>query len=157
MQLSKVLLITMTAIFLPGCQSDSRSTTENAGYFTDPASAVEEISVMLRNKDWAKLATYYDLSGSQIDRATLISGEFFYTDERPESAHPAGFWRYKHPFPPAFKYLSSSDVAQVGVKQVTVYVEIDQGGGMIQRGEQTFFMSWTGKGFQVLPRKTQVR
>lgn len=141
-------------MLLAGC-NDQYSSSYEPMYFASPESAVEEISVMLRNKDWVKLAMYYDLSDSKIDRATLISGQFFYTDERPESAHPAGFWHYKHPFPPAFKYLSASDVTQVGVKQVTVQVEIDQGGGMIQRGKQTFFMSRTGKGFQILPCQRQ--
>ena len=156
MILPKTAIIVVICLLLVGC-GNQHSSSDDPMYFANPESAVEEISVMLRNKDWGKLAMYYDLGDSQIDRATLISGEFFYTDERPESAHPAGFWHYKHPFPPAFKYLSSNDVAQVGVKQVTVHVEIDQGGGMIQRGEQIFFMSWTGKGFQILPRQTQVR
>ena len=155
MQFSKILLVTMAVILLAGCNSNNSSTDNEVRYFTDPASAVEEIRVMLRGKDWPKLAMYYDLSDSEIDRATLISGEFFYTNEMPESPHPAGFWHYKHPFPPEFKFLSSDDVAQVGIKQVTVHVEIDQGSGMIQRGEQTFFMSWSGKGYQILPRQTQ--
>ena len=156
MILPKTATIIVICLLLVGCNNQHSSSYEPM-YFASPESAVEEISVMLRNKDWAKLAMYYDLSDSQIDRATLISGEFFYTDKRPQSAHPAGFWHYKHPFPPSYKYLSSNDVAQVGIKQVTVHVEIDQGGGMIQRGEQTFFMSWTGKGFQILPRQTQVQ
>lgn len=154
MILPKTKIILVLCLLLIGC-SNQPGPGDKPMYFTNPESAVEEISVMLTNKDWPKLAMYYDLSDSEIDRETLISGEFFYTDERPESAHPAGFWHYKHPFPPAFKYLSSNDVAQVGVKQVTVHIEIDQGGGMIQRGEQTFFMTSTGKGYQVLPRKTQ--
>lgn len=154
MILSKTAAIIVICLSLIGCSNQPVSSNEST-YFASPESAVKEIRIMLRNKDWPKLAMYYDLSDSKIGRATLISGEFFYTDERPESAHPADFWHYKHPFSPAFKYLSSSDVAQVGVKQVTVHVEIDQGGGMIQRGMQTFFMSWSGEGYQILPRQRQ--
>lgn len=157
MHLSKILLIAITAILLTGCASNPWGSANNAEYFTDPALAVEKITVMLREKDWPQLAKYYDLSDSPIDRSTLISGEFFYTDQRPKSAHPGGFWRYKHPFSPAFKFHSIRELEESGVIEVTVEVEIDQGGGMIQRGMQTFLMRKTSKGYKVMPHKSPVR
>ncbi len=157
MKLSKILLVSLTALVLTGCASNSRSPAKDAEYFTDPASAVEKISVMLKEKDWPRLANYYYLSNSPIDRPTLVSGEFFYTDQRPESAHPGGFWHYKHPFSPAFKYHSIREFEEPGVIEVTVQVEIDQGGGMIQRGMQTFLMRKTSKGYQVMPHKAPVQ
>lgn len=150
MILSKTATITALCLLFLGC--NKQSDVNDPMFFTSPESAVEQITVMLKNKDWSQLAQYYDLTGSTIERSTLITGQFFYTDETPESAHPAGFWHYKHPFPPGFKYLSSRNLAEEHIVEVTVHVEIDQGGGMIQRGEKTFFMSRTDKGFQIQPR-----
>ena len=69
-------------------------------YFKNPEQAVDAISTMLSSEAWEKLSRYYDLSDTDIDRASLISGEFFVRKERPELAHPAGFWRIKEPFDP---------------------------------------------------------
>ena len=60
-------------------------------YFKNPEQAVDAISTMLSSEAWEKLSRYYDLSDTDIDRASLISGEFFVRKERPELAHPAGF------------------------------------------------------------------
>lgn len=154
MILPKTAIIIVICLLLVGC--NNHSSAVNPMYFANPDSAVKQITVMLENKDWSELSRYYDLTGSPIDRATLISGEFFYTDERPDVAHPAGFWHYKHPFPPAFKYCSSRNLEEPGVIEVTVEVEIEQGGGMIQRGMQTFLMRKTDKGYQVMPHKAPV-
>lgn len=135
-----------------GCTSNSAMSSRQK-YFKSPELAVEQITVMLKEKNWAELADYYDLSDSPVKRSTLVSGEFYYTDERPASTHPAGFWHYKHPFAPGFKFLSTRNLEEPGVIEVTVQVEIDQGGGMIQRGMQAFLMRKTGKGYQVMPHK----
>ena len=156
MKLWKAVAINTVCLTSVGCNNQS-SLVDKPKYFSSPASAVKQITVMLENKDWAELSMYYDLDGSLIDRAILISGEFFYTDEKPKVGHPAGFWHYKHPFPPAFKYASSRNLEESGVIEVTVVVEIDQGGGMIQRGIQTFLMRKTDKGYQVMPPKTYLK
>jgi hypothetical protein len=145
-------IIGFAGLLLFGCSIDS-SLDYNPMYFTGPASAVEQIAIMLKTKDWTELANHYDLTDSLINRSELVSGEFFYTDVEPPNAHPAGFWRYKHPFPPAFKYYSSRDLEEPNIIEVTVQVEIDQGGGMVQRGLQTFLMRKTIKGYQILPDK----
>lgn len=152
MALVKTMIISVACLAVLGCRPSSQA-DGGARYFSGVEAAVEEISVMLREKDWPRLAAYYDLAGTPIDRATLLSGEFFYTDEEPPAAHPAGFWHYKHPFPLGFKYASLRDLEEPGVIEVTVEVEIDQGGGMIQRGRQAFLMRKTDKGYQVLPHK----
>ncbi len=156
MMLWKVVTISTICLVLVGCNNQS-SVASKPMYFPSPISAVKQITVMLENKDWLELSRYYDLNNSSVDRATLISGEFFYTDEKPEAAHPAGFWHYKHPFSPAFKYASSHNLEEPGVIEVAVVVEIDQGGGMIQRGMQAFLMRKTNRGYQVMPSKTHVR
>ena len=101
MRLLKAVTFCIVCLVLAGCNSRS-TVSDSQKYFQSPESAVEQTAVMLKEKNWARLADYYDLSDSPVDRSTLISGEFFYTDEEPASAHPAGFWHYKHPFPPAF-------------------------------------------------------
>lgn len=132
--------------------NDTGEEATDMAYFNSPRQAVEAIKEMQREGDWASLARFYDLSGSSIDRATLISGEFFIRTERPEAAHPGGFWRYKHPFPPSFDYAATTSAAEVGVVIVRVSISIDQGAGApTQEGWQEFSMRESEQGFQILP------
>jgi len=130
--------------------------SDQAKYFASPSKAVKQITVMMEEKNWSELANYYDLTGSQTDRAELVSGEFFYTEERPDIAHPAGFWKYKHPFAPGFEFNSIRELEDVDVFEITVGIEIDQGGGMIQEGYQTFLMQKSDKGYQVIAPRNMV-
>ncbi len=134
------------------CQAPA---SNGAKYFTNPSAAVEQITVMLEEKNWVELAKHYDLVDSPIDRVDLVSGEFYYTEEKPEVAHPAGFFKYKHPFAPGFEFKSIKELEETDIIEVTVGIEIDQGGGMIQRGLQTFLMRKSDKGYQVMPPKHQ--
>lgn len=120
-------------------------------FFKDPKQAVDLIITMLVSEDWKKLSRYYDLSGTNVDKESLISGDFFIRKKRPEVAHPAGFWRYREPFAPAFSYLSHHTLSD-GIVKVTVHVEIDQGGGMIQRGQDSFQLRKSANGYQLLPK-----
>ena len=146
------MAICLIGVLVAGC-GQSATSSDAGKYFASPKAAVKQITVMLEEKNWPELAKYYDLLDSPVDRAELVNGEFFYTEERPEVAHPAGFWKYKHPFAPAFEFKSTRDLEKPGVIEVTVEVEIDQGGGMTQRGMQTFLMRKSDKGYQVLPHK----
>ena len=119
-------------------------------YFVNPEDAVNIISKLLLAENWRELRRYYDLSSSNISGQELESGHFFINTEQPEIAHPGGFWRYKHPFSPAFEYFYSEQVSEDKVK-VWVKIEIDQGGGMIQQGNQCFTMRKSVKGYQILP------
>jgi hypothetical protein len=144
-------LLFFCAAALAGCEDDMAASDDPA-YFESPRQAVAEITVMLEAKDWPALARYYDLAGSGIDRAQLVSGAFFYRTERPEVGHPAGFWRYKHPFHPAFHYAWSEPAGGSGIVKVTLEVEIDQGeGSPVQRGLAEFRMRESEQGYQVLP------
>ena len=119
-------------------------------YFTSPEQAVIVITELLRREDWSALSRYYDLSDSKVDRQELESGRFFIRAEKPEGAHPAGFWRYKHPFAPGFKFDRVKATADPSVIVVAVSVEIDQGGGVKQRGLSEFKMRNSQKGYQIL-------
>jgi hypothetical protein len=119
-------------------------------YFSSPVDAVLQITDLLRNEDWFTLASYYDLSDSQVEPEELISGKFFKRIEPPPSYHPGGFWQYKKPFAPGFTYsyhVKDSETI------IIVYVEIsiDQGSDLIQQGMQSFRMKKCRKGYKVLP------
>ena len=129
---------------------------EGAHYFASPEEAVAEIRVLLEAKRWPELARYYDLSGTDIDRATLDSGAFFFTTERPQVAHPAGFWQYKHPFAPPFEFLRTVETDAPDVSTVVLEVEIEQGGGLVQRGQSAFNLSRKPEGWQIRPEEVEV-
>jgi hypothetical protein len=141
--------------------------SDDPAYFESPRQAVEEITAMLVARDWPALARYYDLEGSGIDRAQLVSGEFFWRTKRPEMSHPA-FWRYKHPFSPGFHYAWSGswdEIANImappgadkpegdpSVVKVVLEVEIEQGSASPdQRGISEFRMRKSERGYQILP------
>lgn len=135
---------------------DSLETATGAAFFESPEQAVKAISRMLTQEDWTSLARYYDLDGSGIDREDLVSGEFFIRTERPEVAHPGGFWRYKHPFAPSFEFVFTSSAREAGVVIVRVGISIDQGSGSpMQRGWQEFSMRESEAGFQILPNNAE--
>ena len=123
---------------------------EDPRYFRSSKEAVEVISVLLDKKDWVTLSRYYDLSNSEVDRKNLETGRFFVRAERPEVAHPGGFWRYKAPFSPGFKYDHEEPEGK-DIVRVHLRIEIDQGDGMVQEGFDSFRMRKTPKGYQILP------
>jgi hypothetical protein len=98
------------------------------------------------------LAGYYDLSNSEIKLSELESGDFFIRKERPEVAHPAGFWRYKHPFAPGFKFKSAQPTDNDAIYIVEVSISIDQGpDSPEQTGLSYFYMIQSDKGWKILP------
>ncbi len=127
-------------------------TVVGSAFFESPKSAVDQIREMLRAKDWPRLTRYYDLTGTDIDPTDLNSGAFFWREDRPEIAHPGGFWRYKHPFPPSFRYQMAEPETDAGIVTVHLMIEIDQGAGSpTQAGFQTFRLRRSDNGYQVLP------
>ena len=133
-----------------GSQDSSEQTRR---FFSSPEEGVERISDFLRVEDFKTLASYYDLTGSGIGRAYLESGEFFIRQQRPELAHPAELWRYKHPFAPGFEYCGKSSGADEGVFVVRVCISIDQGADSpTQEGYSSFLMIQSDRGWQVLPQ-----
>ena len=111
---------------------------------------------MLRESDFKTLARYYDLTGSDIPISDLESGEFFVRKERPEVAHPAAFWRYKHPFAPGFAYAGMQPGDRDDVYTIRVSISIDQGyGAPEQIGYSQFYMIRSVHGWQVLPDRVE--
>jgi len=121
-------------------------------YFSSPAESVQIISDLLKKENFKILARYYDLSNSEIKLSELESGDFFIRKERPEIAHPAGFWRYKHPFSPGFKFRSVQVTAEDAIYIVEVSITINQGpDSPDQIGLAYFYMIKSDKGWKILP------
>jgi hypothetical protein len=152
--MSQLKVICLVLLFAAPCGCASRSASELAGqrYFDSPQDAVATTAQLLLEESWETLATYYDLSGTDIDRADLHSGRFFIRTERPEGAHPAGFWRYREPFAPAFGYVHEEMTDEPDVVKVVVMVEIEQGDGRVQRGLDQFLLRRSSHGYQLLPK-----
>ena len=144
------LLLFVTDIFATDNNFKRSMKTDEAKYFQNPAEAVKVISDLLLKKSWEELASYYDLSGSIIGPDELISGQFFIANQPPEVSHPGGFWRYKHPFAPGFSYDNHQNEDKNTVN-VNLSIEIYEGFGMVQRGFDSFKMTQSPKGFQILP------
>lgn len=130
----------------------TRSISHETAFFATAEAAVATIREMIVAEDWAALAPYYDLDGSEVNLETLLSGEFFIETEQPEIAHPAGFWRYKHPFPPSFDYDFATLADDDGIVTVRVSIRIDQGAGEpVQEGWQEFRLRESEDGLKILP------
>jgi len=104
--------------------------------FASPEAAVAELSKLLAARDWAALAACYDGAPPAV----------FY-DEAAEG-HAAGFDRWRHPFPPGWRYLSHEVAGDVA--NIRVGIDIDQGDGMIQRGLREFRMRKSPEGWRVV-------
>ena len=126
-------------------------------YFSSPAAAIPIITDLLEKENFKILARYYDLEGSDIRLSELKSGEFFIRRERPEVAHPGGYWRYKHPFAPGFKYKGVQATARESIYMIEVSISIDQGpDSPEQLGMSHFYMIQSEKGWKILPEKVEM-
>lgn len=118
-------------------------------YFESPQQAVEQITEMLLNENWGKLSGYYELSDSNIQTEEFLSGRFFIRTDPPEVAHPAGFWKYRHPFAPGFTFDYTT--SKENIITVHLSIEIDQGNGRVQRGMDTFELKhYPGNGYKII-------
>lgn len=155
-RVSTVIFALLAALFVSGgCLMSEAAEIGDIGtaWFASPEEAVPAISRMLRREDFKTLATYYDLTGSDIDPATLMSDDFFIRRERPEVAHPGGFWRYKQPFAPGFTYTGMTADSTQEIYTIHLRIEIEQGEGVPpQIGLDDFRMIRSENGWQILPK-----
>jgi len=117
-------------------------------HFASPQEAVPALAGMLAAENWSRLARCYFLDGSGIERSELASGRYFRRSAEAMS-HASGVDRWRHPFAPGYRYLSHAVDGEEAL--VRVGIEIDQGGGMVQRGLREFRMRRSERGWQVLP------
>jgi hypothetical protein len=123
------------------------------GYFSSPEESVKVISMLLISEDWTTLSSYYYLADSNRDLLdSLLSGDYFIRKDMPETAHPGGFWKYRHPFPPGFTYFSHEQLTEDRIK-VNLVINIDQGDGMVQTGKASFLLKKFPEGYKILPEQ----
>jgi hypothetical protein len=121
-------------------------------YFSSPAEAIDIITDLLKKSNFKRLAKYYDLSSSGIKLSELESGDFFIRKVRPEFSHPAGFYRYEHPFAPGFTLNSVQATAIDAVYLIEVSISLDQSSeSPDQIGLSYFYMVKSQNGWEVLP------
>jgi hypothetical protein len=149
------ILSIILLFLLPGCKfmkDNTQKDLSNSYYFSSPSISIQIISELLVEKKFKILAKYYDLSNSKIKLSELESGDFFIQKERPEVAHPAGFWRYKHPFAPGFTFSSARVTANDAIYIIEVSISIDQGMDFPKQiGYSHFYMIKSEKGWKILP------
>jgi hypothetical protein len=132
--------------------ANNQQDTSKSNYFSSPAEAIPIITELLKKENFKVLAKYYDLSNSEIKLTELESGTFFIRKDRPKFTHPAGFWRYKHPFSPGFTLNRVEATAKKAVYLVEVSISIDQGSGSPKQiGLSHFYMVKSEKGWKILP------
>lgn len=150
LRLSVIYMIIINGTNYLYSQDDTESNSMNPLYFENPQEAIPVIKKLLIASDWEMLSRYYDLRNSDITLEKLLTGEFFIRSDKPDVAHPGGFWRYIHPFPPAYKYHHCI-LTRDNIYEIEMSIEIDQSNGEFQKGFLSFFMIKSEKGFQILP------
>jgi hypothetical protein len=124
-------------------------------FFPSPEKSVEIITQLLKSENWSTLSNYYYTIGVNQELIdSIMSGEYFLRREMPEVAHPAGFWKYRHPFPPGFNYSSHEKIKENLIK-VNLIIEIDQGEGLTQVGKASFLLRKFHEGYKILPEQPQ--
>ena len=124
-------------------------------FFPSPEKSVEIITQLLKSENWSTLSNYYYTIGVNQELIdSIMSGEYFLRREMPEVAHPAGFWKYRHPFPPGFTY-SSHEIIKENFIKVILIIEIDQGEGLTQVGKASFLLKKFHEGYKILPEQPQ--
>lgn len=154
--MKSTIILIILCIFV-GCaivKTGEEKQPPNEFFFESPALAIPIITELLKNGDFERLAGYYDLSGSEIEKSALKSGEFFIRENPPTVTHPGGFWRYKHPFAPGFDFSRARETERERVYRVEVKISIDQGEGVPEQvGFAYFYMIKSDMGWKILPDK----
>ena len=145
-------LMILLLININGCQiqPDKQEHEMQNLYFETPQESVEIITALLKQENWEMLARYYykeNLSPETMD--SLFSGSYFMRTEKPETAHPGGYWKYRNPFPPGFKYDSHTESGD-NITEVLLFIKIDQGNNEIQKGFTSYRIIKTAKGYQLI-------
>ena len=137
-----VVLLAMICFLPPaGCSNqkaaDDRLPEAAVRYFASPQEAVETSSWLVRNEDWKQLASYYDLTGSNITREQLESGSLFTGSTT-------------QPFPPLLRFDHVEDTATKNVKKVVVVLPGEPTDQTTPRSDE-FYLRKSKLGYRLLP------
>jgi len=128
----------------------SADETTGSLYFTSPEASVPVISELMTKKDWAALTRYYALTPDDPARANYESGQAYGSSSSTDSPAAAALGPYRKPFVPGSKFVQSVPQGEDMV-EVTVKLDIDQGGGMTQTMLGNFLLHKSAEGYQLVP------
>jgi len=151
------LQLIATGLFV-GCDNPravvfvDEAAVEEGKVFASPEEAVEIAGGLVREHRWADLAEYYDLTDSEVPAEELEKGTFFHAPRTEAMEHPSGVMRYRHPFPPGYRFLQTEPTDRGDTVKVIVLLEIDQGIDVPQRSLAAFLMRKPagGSGWKIL-------
>jgi hypothetical protein len=133
-----------------------KSMEAKAKHFQSPKEAVTLTIELMADENWSELASYYDLNGSSVKPGELRDGSYFNCEDDPSvPMHPALRHSCKRPFSPSFSYRYFESVPD-GVR-VHLGISIDQGGGMVQEGRDSFLLSKSKEGYRLRPDDIMVK
>ena len=121
-------------------------------YFPTPSAAVKTTADLLKTENWSELATYYDLTGTVLDRTDLTKEGFFIETDAIEEALSEELEAYKQPFSPGFEFQSARSLGN-DIIEVTVITEIIGDDDTVQQGLDTFLLKAHPEGYQLLPKE----
>jgi len=125
-----------------------------AQYFNDIRDAIELCTYLLLDEEWEKLASYYDLTNTTLTYNDIANRDFFMTDIKPfDTPLPANYWKYKHPFPPGYRYLFSEPLDSE-ITKIWLTNKFEIGDGLVKDGRFWFLMRYKLDGYQIVPPET---
>ena len=121
-----IALLALTVLsFLPGFnpgmvdyEDESAGAIGPLSYFKTPQTAVLTTSRLLEERDWKKLAQFYDQKDSSVDYQTLLDGSYFRIDSKNRSLI--------RPFPPGYHYLKILGTEFEDVYEIVVVEAADK-------------------------------
>ena len=118
-------------------------------FFASPESAVREINALHAEHAWARLARYYDFTGSTVAKEYRISGAYF-AGGLPASA---GDDASERPFPPGWRFLYAEPSPAEGVVRVVVAPP----GEASPEASKSFLMRRFPEGYRIVPEDAAER
>lgn len=123
----------------------------NDKYFDDPRTAVEVSTYLLLDENWAEIACYYYLKDTDLTYDDINCSNFFMQNKKPKNNPlPALYWKYKHPFPPGYRYLFTEPI-DVDIMRIWLTNKFEVGEGVRREGRHSFLMKYTINGYQFIP------
>jgi hypothetical protein len=111
-------------------------------YFKTPQTACKTIVRLVEEEDWAALAQFYDLEGSQLPLRALRSGEFF------KGTEPA--FEQRRPFDPRYSF---KEVIRTEYEDVYEVVVTKSASRQQTSDLQFFYLKRYAEGYRLLPKK----
>lgn len=115
-------------------------------YFRSPEAAVAQINQLLAERNWMRLARYYDFTGSAVTPREITSGSYFLGEVAvpPEPAGP-------RPFPQGYRFLYAEASELPGIVRVVVTARAVGEAAEAGTDETSFLMARSPEGYRIVP------